>query len=69
MLHDSRLGGFKLEMNDNVSRDEADGIFLACKFYALRSDKKEKLKGKGIPEWLLSDAKESFKNRREYNGM
>jgi hypothetical protein len=65
LLHDTKLGAFKLEMDDDVGEDEAEGIFLACKLYALRGPNTgvEMCKGKGIPEWLLKNEEKHIKRR------
>ena len=65
LLHDTKLGAFKLEMSDNVAEDEADGVFLSCKLYALRgpNTEVEKVKGKGIPAWLQLNEEKHIKRR------
>lgn len=67
MLDDTRLGGFKLEMDDNVGEDKADGVFISPKLYALRgpTNGKEKVKARGVMEWLVSNDKRAEQRRKE----
>lgn len=70
LLNDSRLGAMKLEMKDNVGEDEAIGVFVAPKLYALRGPNTgvEKVVARGILKWMTSDDMEAAA-RREQEGQ
>jgi DNA polymerase elongation subunit (family B) len=69
LLHDSKLGGFKLEMNDNVGEDTAIGCFVAPKLYALKGPTtgEEKIVARGILKWITGDDERDI-TRREQEG-
>ena len=56
-IDDLRLGAFKPEMQDKVSCDTAEGVFVMNKGYALRNPVtgEESIKCKGLPEWLIKN--------------
>jgi DNA polymerase elongation subunit (family B) len=70
LLHDSRLGAMKLEMKDNVGEEEAIGVFVAPKLYALRGPTtgKEKVVARGILRWMTASDAEA-EARREQEGQ
>ena len=55
MLDSARLGGFKLEMKDNVGEEFAIGAFIAPKLYALKGPNtgKEKIVARGVMKWMV----------------
>lgn len=69
LIDNKNLGGFKLEMKDNVGEDTATGVFIALKSYALKGENtgKEKIIAKGIMSWITGDDKKS-EARRQQNG-
>lgn len=56
----------KLEMKDNVDENEAEGIFMSNKLYALRgpNSKKEKIVARGVMKWMSKDDDVSAKRRK-----
>jgi hypothetical protein len=58
------LGNFKIE--DSCGCEKPEAVYVTNKVYALRNPVtgKEKVKSKGVPQWLCSDDKEGFKERR-----
>lgn len=47
---ENKLGGFKLEMSENVGEDTATGVFVGLKLYALKGENtgKQKVVAKGV---------------------
>ena len=52
-------------MHDNVKEDEAIGIFISPKLYALRGPNTgvEKIKARGLMRWMIED-KQGYSERR-----
>lgn len=70
LLDETKLGAMKLEMHDNVGEDEAEGVFIAPKLYALRGKTtgKEKIVARGVMKWMFGD-KERDEKRRKQEGQ
>ncbi len=57
LLHDSKLGAFKLETFDDVGEEFATGCFVAPKLYALKGPNTgiEVVKARDVVEWLVKN--------------
>lgn len=69
-IKDNVLGNFKIE--DSCGCELPEAVYVTNKVYALRNPNdhtKEKIKSKGVPQWLCNDDEKNInKDRREqYN--